>query len=166
VANVNVWAENVRSTLSQLDPANAAAYQAAAAAYQQQLATLDGELREKIAEIPIANRKLVTDHDTFGYFARDYDFVIIGALVPSLSTTAEPSAQALAALQDQIVDEDVKAIFVGTTVNPRLAEQLGQDLGIQVVSLYSDSLSAADGPAATYLDFMRYNVNTIVAALQ
>jgi len=66
VANVNVWAENVRSTLSQLDPANAAAYQAAAAAYQQQLATLDGELREKIAEIPIANRKLVTDHDTFG----------------------------------------------------------------------------------------------------
>jgi ABC-type Zn uptake system ZnuABC Zn-binding protein ZnuA len=64
------------------------------------------------------------------------------------------------------VAEGVKAIFVGTTVNPRLAEQLAQDLDIQVVSLYSDSLSAPDGPAATYLAFMRYNVNAIVTALQ
>jgi len=79
---------------------------------------------------------------------------------------AEPSAQALAALQDQLAAENVQAIFVGTTVNPRLAEQMAQDLGIQVVSLYSDSLSAPDGPAASYLDFMRYNVNAIVAALQ
>jgi len=166
VANVKVWVENTRASLSQLDPTHADAYQAAADAYQQQLDTLDTELRAKITEIPVANRKLVTDHDTFGYFARDYDFAIIGALIPSLSTTAEPSAQSLAALQDQITQAGVKAIFVGTTVNPRLAEQMAQDLGIQVVSLYSDSLSAADGPAATYLDFMRYNVNAIVAALE
>ncbi len=166
VANVKVWVENIRLTLSQLDPAHADAYLVAADSYQQQLDTLDSEMREKLSVIPLTNRKLVTDHDTFGYFARDYDFTIIGALVPSLSTTAEPSAQALADLQDQIVREGVQAIFVGTTVNPRLAEQLAQDLDIQVVELYSDSLSAADGPAATYLDFMRYNVNAIVTALQ
>lgn len=165
VGNVKQWVENVRATLAQLDPPNAAAYKAAAAAYLQQLDELDAEIQAKLATIPPANRKLVTDHETFGYFADEYGFTIVGALIPSLSTAAEPSAQALAALQDQVTKEGVKAIFVGTTVNPHLADQIAQDLGIQVVSLYSDSLSAADGPAATYLDFMRYNVNAIVGAL-
>lgn len=166
VANVKQWVENVRTALQQLDPPNADAYTAAADAYLAQLDALDNEIREKVATIPAANRKLVTDHETFAYFAADYGFTIVGALIPSLSTAAEPSAQALATLQDQLAKEGVKAIFVGTTVNPRLADQIAQDLGIQVVSLYSDSLSATDGPAATYLDFMRYNVNAIVAALQ
>lgn len=166
VTNVKQWVENVRTTLQQLDPPNADAYKAAADRYLAQLDALDAEIREKVATIPAANRKLVTDHETFGYFAADYGFTIVGALIPSLSTAAEPSAQALAALQDQLAQEGVKAIFVGTTVNPRLADQIANDLGIQVVSLYSDSLSAPDGPAATYLDFMRYNVNAIVAALQ
>jgi len=166
VANVKQWVENVRSALGQLDPAHVAAYDAAAKAYQAQLDVLDTEIRAKVAAIPGANRKLVTDHETFGYFAEEYGFTIVGALIPSLSTAAEPSAQALAGLQDQLSHEGVKAIFVGTTVNPRLAEQLAQDLGIQVITLYSDSLSAANGPAATYLDFMRYNVDAIVKALQ
>lgn len=166
VTNVKQWVENVRTALQQLDPPNAEAYKAAAEAYLAQLDALDAEIREKVATIPVKNRKLVTDHETFGYFAADYGFTIVGALIPALSTAAEPSAQALAALQDQLVKEGAKAIFVGTTVNPRLADQIAQDLGIQVVSLYSDSLSATDGPAATYLDFMRYNVNAIVAALQ
>lgn len=165
VANVKQWVENVRTTLRQLDPPQAAAYDAAADAYLVQLDALDAEIRAKVATIPADNRKLVTDHETFGYFADEYGFTIVGALIPSLSTSAEPSAQALAALQDQLTKTGVKAIFVGTTVNPRLADQIAQDLGIQVVSLYSDSLSAPDGPAATYLDFMRFNVNAIVAAL-
>lgn len=165
VANVKQWLENVRTTLRQLDPPHAAAYDAAADAYLVQLDALDAEIRAKVATIPAANRKLVTDHETFGYFADEYGFTIVGALIPSLSTSAEPSAQALAALQDQVTKAGVKAIFVGTTVNPHLADQLAQDLGIQVVSLYSDSLSAPAGPAATYLAFMRFNVNAIVAAL-
>jgi len=166
VANVKLWVENIHQSLSQLDPANAEAYHTAADAYLADLDALDAEIRAKLATIPAESRKLVTDHETFGYFADEYGFAIIGALIPSLSTVAEPSAQALAALQDQLAAENVQAIFVGTTVNPRLAEQMAQDLGIQVVSLYSDSLSAPDGPAASYLDFMRYNVNAIVAALQ
>ncbi|MEZ4737439.1 MAG: metal ABC transporter substrate-binding protein [Caldilineaceae bacterium] len=166
VANVKAWVATIRATLSQLDPANAAAYTTAAEAYLAQLDELEAEIQAKVATVPPANRKLVTDHETFGYFADAYGFTVIGALIPSLSTTAEPSAQALAALQDQITHEEAKAIFVGTTVSPRLAEQLAQDLGIPVVRLYSDSLSAPDGPAATYLDFMRYNVDAIVSALQ
>ena len=166
VATVKQWVENIRTTLGQLDPAHAPAYDMAAKAYQTKLDALDAEIRQKVATIPATNRKLVTDHATFGYFAEDYGFTIVGALIPSLSTVAEPSAQALAALQDQLSREGAKAIFVGTTVNPGLAEQLAQDLGIQVITLYSDSLSAPDGPAATYLDFMRYNVEAIVEALQ
>lgn len=166
VANVKQWVENVRTTLRQLDPPNADAYNAAADAYLAELDRLDAEIRAKVATIPAADRKLVTDHETFGYFADEYGFTIVGALIPSLSTSAEPSAQALAVLQDLLAAEGVKALFVGTTVNPHLAEQLAQDLGIQVVSLYSDSLSAADGPAATYLDFMRFNVNAMVEALK
>lgn len=166
VTNVKQWVETIQSTLSQLDPAHASAYGAAATAYQTQLEALDAEIRQKVATILAPNRKLVTDHATFGYFAEEYGFTIVGVLIPSLSTAAEPSAQALAALQDQLNREEAKAIFVGTTVNPRLAEQLAQDLEIQVITLYSDSLSAANGPAATYLDFMRYNVDAIVNALK
>lgn len=166
VANVKVWVENIEGSLSQLDPANAEAYHTAAEAYLAELDALDAEIRAKIETIPPERRKLVTDHETFGYFADEYGFTIVGALIPSLSTAAEPSAQALAALQDQLTAAGVAAIFVGTTVNPRLAEQMAQDLGIQVVSLYSDSLSAPDGPAASYLAFMRYNVDAIVEALQ
>jgi ABC-type Zn uptake system ZnuABC Zn-binding protein ZnuA len=71
----------------------------------------------------------------------------------------------LAALETQIRTEGVRAIFVGTTVDPGLSGQVAADLGIQVVPIYTDSLSAADGPAATYVDFMRHNVQTIVDAL-
>jgi len=83
----------------------------------------------------------------------------------TLSTLAEPSAQHLAELQNQMRGEDVQVIFVGATVNPQLAEQLAQDLGIRVVSIFIDSLSASDGPTPTYLAFMRYNTDLIVRSV-
>jgi ABC-type Zn uptake system ZnuABC Zn-binding protein ZnuA len=83
-----------------------------------------------------------------------------------VSTLSEPSAQELADLQQQITTEGVKAIFVGTTTNPDLAEQIANDVGVQVVLLYAESLSESGGPAATYIDFMRYNVSAIVEALK
>ncbi len=165
VANVKQWVTTIAQTLSTVDPANATAYGNGAAAYQAELEVLDQELRAQIATIPAAKRKLVTDHESFNYFARDYGFTIIGALIPSLSSLAGSNAQELAALQDQIKTEGVPAIFVGTTVNPNLAEQIAGDLHIAVVPLYSDALSDSNGPAATYLAFMRYNVEAIVAAL-
>ena len=108
----------------------------------------------------------MTDHDALGYYARAYDFDVIGSVVPSFSTLASPSAQQLAALQDQIAKEDVNAIFVSTAVNPQTANQIANDMGIDVVPLYIGSLSDADGPAATYIEFMRYNTDSIVEALK
>jgi ABC-type Zn uptake system ZnuABC Zn-binding protein ZnuA len=166
IPNVIEWVESIEHTLSALDPANAAAYAAAAVAYTDQLEALEQEIQAAVATIPLERRKLVTDHDVFGYFAAHYGFTVVGSVAPALSTLAEPSAQELAALQDQIKAEGAPAIFVGTTVNPALEEQIARDLGIQVVALYTESLSAPDGPAPTYLEFMRYNVDAIVDALK
>lgn len=163
---VEIWAYNIAHALSDLDPTNAEAYEAAAEAYIQELEALHDELEALVMQIPAEKRKLVTDHDALGYLAAEYGFEIVGSVIPSFSTLAEPSAQQLAALQTQIRAQGVEAIFVGTTVNPNLEAQLARDLGIQIVAIYTGSLSDADGPTATYLDFMRYNVGAIVEALK
>lgn len=165
IAAVEQWTHTIEDSLSAVDPANAESYAANASAYRAALASLQAEMETLVSQIPAEDRKLATDHDTLAYFARDFDFQIVGLIVPSFSTLAEPSAQHLAQLQDQIRAENVQALFVGSTVNPRQAEQLAQDLGIRVVPIFTDSLSAADGPAATYVDFMRYNVAAIVAGV-
>lgn len=165
VANVILWTGTIRDELSRLDPAHASGYAAAAKRYAATLTELDAEIRARIDTLPQERRKLVSDHAEFNYFAHAYGFEVIGAVIPALSTMAEPSAQQLAALHDQIAAAGAPAIFVGTTVNPRLEEQLAQDLGIEVVTLYTASLSPADGPAATYVDLMRHTVESIVAAL-
>lgn len=166
VPNVIVWTHNIADALATLDPDNAEAYANAASDYTATLEALNTELHALVDEIPAEQRKIVTDHDSLGYLADEYGFTIVGTVIPSLSTSASASAQELAALSDQIEAEGVRAIFVGTTVNPQLAEQLAQDLGIQVVSIYTDSLSDAEGPTPTYVDFMRYNLQTIVNALR
>lgn len=166
VKNVERWVENVSAALGALDPAHAGAYAERGTAYQAELAALDAEIRAEIAAVPADRRKLVTDHENLGYFAAAYGFEAVGAVIPSLSTMAAPSAQERAALQDQIAGAGVKAIFVGSTANPALAAQLGKDLGVEVAPLYTDSLSGPQGPASSYLEFMRYNVRTIVEALQ
>jgi ABC-type Zn uptake system ZnuABC Zn-binding protein ZnuA len=165
VANVKVWAANIQTVLSALDPAHAADYAAHAAAYATTLDALDQEIRAQVATLPPDRRKLVTDHDELAYFAAAYDFEVIGTVIPAISTLAQPSAQELVALQEQIKAAGVPAIFAGTTVNPDLERQLARDLGIKLVTLYTASLSAADGPAPTYVELMRYTVRTIVAAL-
>ena len=166
VQNVEQWVKNAELALSARDPANAQAYAAAAAEYAKTLADLDKEIRAGVAALPPEKRKLVTDHDNLGYFADAYGFQIIGSVIPSLSTMAAASAQQIAALQDQIKQEGAAIILVGTTVNPAAAEQLGQDTGTRVVPIYTDSLSDGDGPAATYVDMMRFNANAILAALR
>lgn len=166
IAAVEQWTHNIEQALSAVDPAHGAEYAGNATDYRAELTDLRVELDALVAQIPAEERKLATDHDTLAYFAQAFGFQMVGLVVPSFSTLAEPSAQHLAQLQDQIRAENVRAIFVGSTVNPRQAERLAQDLGIRVVPIFTDSLSAADGPAPTYLDFMRYNVAAIVAVLQ
>jgi len=166
VPNVQVWTGNIAAALSALDPAQAEAYAAAAAAYQETLAALDRELRSQIDAIPDEARKVATDHQALGYLEKEYGIRTVGAIVPSFSTLASASAQELAALQERIKAEGVKAILAGTTVNPQTANRLAQDLGIGVVPIYTGSLSEPGGPAATYVEFMRSNVSAIVEALR
>jgi ABC-type Zn uptake system ZnuABC Zn-binding protein ZnuA len=164
--NVMVWVRNMASAFSEADPQHAADYAANADAYLQELTSLDTWIREQVAKIPGENRRLVTEHATFGYFAARYGFEQIGAVIPSVSTGSAPSARELAALEDAIRAHGVKAVFVGSTVNPDLSRRVADDTGIRLVTLFTDSLSAPGGGAGTYLEFMRFNVNAILEALQ
>ncbi len=163
--NVKVWVENIEAVLVALDPTHAEQYEANAARYLEELAALDEYIREATAAIPMENRKLVVDHKVFGYFARDYEFRQVGAVFPSFSTLAEPSASDLAALQATITEYGVPAVFVGSTVNPTLAERMATDAGVQLIPVFTDSLSAAGEPADTYLNMMRFTTEQIVKGL-
>lgn len=163
---VMIWVENIVKTLSEKDPQNAAIYQKNAADYTAQLRELDQWIRQQVEAIPPQSRQLVTDHKSFTYFAERYGFTQVGAVLPGFSTLAEPSAQELAALEDAIRQLGAKAIFVGTTVNSNLSQRVAEDTGVKLVYLYTGSLSEKDGPANTYLNFMRYNVSAIVEALK
>lgn len=164
--NVMQWVQTIEQQLSSADPENAASYQANAENYQTELQNLDAWIREQVAQIPPENRKLVTDHTLFGYFAEEYGFEQVGALIPGYSTLAEPSAQELAAMEEAIATLDVRAIFVGNTVNPALAERAAADTGTQLIYVYTGSLSEPGGEADSYLAYMRYNTTAFVEALK
>jgi manganese/iron transport system substrate-binding protein len=164
-ANVITWTQTIASALESLDPGGADQIAARAADYVQQLTALDTWIEETVSQIPTANRKLVTDHDAFGYLAARYGFELIGTVFPGFSTLSEPSAREIATLEDAIASFGVPTIFVGTTVNPSLAERIAADTGVTVTFLYTGSLSAADGPASTYITFMHYDVEQITKGL-
>ena len=163
---VAAWADEIAEVLSRLDTGSADAYAERAAALAEELHELDAWVRDRVAALPEDRRILITDHDVFGYFAARYGFTVLDNVIPGFSTVAEPSARHLAALRDSIDEHQVPAIFVGTTVDGRVAQSVADDMGIDVVSVYTGSLSDADGPAATYPDFIRTNVNRIVSALE
>lgn len=164
--NVIVWVRNIIAALSQADPGNAASYQANGEAYIARLRELDAWIRQQVNQVPQDQRKLVTDHAVLGYFARAYGFEQVGLVVPSLSTNAAPSAQELAALEDAIREQGVRAVFVGREINPAISRQVAQDTGVKLVYIYSGSLGQAGSGVETYLDYMRYNVQAIVDALK
>lgn len=164
--NVLIWIGNIEKKLSAQDPKNAASYRENALAYTQQINDLDGWVREQVAQIPHSKRLIVTDHLLFAYFAAEYGFTQVGAIIPGYSTMAEPSAQDIAALEDTIRNLGVKAVFVGKSINPNLAERIAQDTGIHLVFIYTGSLSEPGGEADSYLAYVRYNVSAIVNALR
>ncbi len=164
--NVRVWVSTIARVLSERDALHAEAYRQRAASYQKTLEDLDAWVREQVAAIPPERRVIVSDHLLWGYFCARYGFTQQGALIPGYSTLAQPSAQELAALEDAIRQMGVPAIFVGNTVNPALAERVASDTGVKLVTVYTGSLSAPDGPAPTYVDWVRYNVTAIVDALR
>jgi ABC-type Zn uptake system ZnuABC Zn-binding protein ZnuA len=165
--NVIQYVENIRDGLSQADPAGAAVYAANAQKYTAELQSLDTWIKSQVQGVPQAHRLLVTNHETFGYFAERYGFTVVGAIIPSVTSGAAPSAQELATLVDQIRSNGAPAIFLETGTNPQLADQIAAETGVKVVlGLYTHSLGAAGGPAATYIDMMKYDVSAIVEALK
>jgi ABC-type Zn uptake system ZnuABC Zn-binding protein ZnuA len=167
VTNAMPMTRNIRDALVQADPAHADAYKANTETYLQKLGDLDKYIMDQVATVPRPQRKMVTNHDAFGYFIDRYGLIFVGSIIPSMSTGAQPSAQDVADLIKKIKGEQVKAIFLESSINPKLAEQIGGDAGVKVVdTLYGDSLGEPGTPGATYDGMMRYNTDKIVEGLK
>ncbi len=161
------YVENIRDGLTTVDPEGKDVYTKNAETYIAKLKDLDAYLREQAQTIPAEKRLIVTNHESFGYFADRYDFKLIGTIVPSVSSGASPSAQQLARLVDHIKETGATAIFLETGTNPQLAEQVAKETGIKVVTdLYTHSITASDGIAPTYIDMMKYNMSRITENLK
>lgn len=169
VHNVEQWVENTAVVLSTLDPASAATFEANAAEMIEALEVLEDELDTLIDQIPADRRKIVTNHDSLGYFAHEYDFEVVGTVIPSVSTLAEPSARDLAGLIGAMREENICVIMTETTVSDQLANTVVAELNncdsVEVVQLFTGALGGPGSGAENYLDFMRTNVSRIVAAL-
>ena len=163
--NVITYVENIREALTHFDPDGAALYKSNADAYMTQLTDLDVWIKEQVSQIAPEKRLLVTNHEALGYFADRYDFRVIGAIVPGVSSDASASAQQMAALIDQIKASGASALFLDEAENPAFAQQIADETGVKVIEdLHLESLT--DGPpAATYIDMMKHNVTQIVVAL-
>jgi len=167
VQNAQVYVQNIRQALSSIDPAGAETYNLNADRYLTELKLLDGWIQQQVRLLPPERRVLVTSHDTFGYFAARYGFKIVGAVIPSTSAGAEPSAQQMAELIQAIKAAKAPAIFTETTVNQTLADRIAAEAGVKVVKqLYTDSLGPPGSGAESYISMMKFDVATIVSALR
>ncbi|MDR0259426.1 MAG: metal ABC transporter substrate-binding protein [Comamonas sp.] len=165
VKNAIIYVRNIAKGLATADPANAAQYDKQATQYIARLTALDASLRQRFAAVPPARRTVVSTHGAFGYFAQAYGLRFVP--VRGLSTESEPSARDMAALVKQVREERIGAIFLENISDPRLLEQLSRETGAAIGGrLYSDALSPAGGPAATYIDMVETNATTLLKALQ
>ena len=164
VANVELYVGNIERGLAAADPAGAETYKANAAAYLAELQTMDAEIKAAIAALPEDRRTIVTSHDAFGYFGAAYGMTFKAP--QGISTESEASAADVAALITQIRDEKIPAVFVENITDRRLLDQIATETGATIGgTLYSDALSGPEGPAATYLTMMRYNLGQLTQAL-
>jgi ABC-type Zn uptake system ZnuABC Zn-binding protein ZnuA len=157
----------IAEALAAADSTNADAYRANADSYRARLAEVDAEVRALIESIPPAGRKIVTNHDGFGYFIRRYGLTFVGAVIPSTTTGSEPSARDIADLVDTIEREDVKAIFAESSVDPKVARRVAEDTGAKIIDdLYVDSLGPPGSGADTVDGMLLANARTIAEALR
>jgi ABC-type Zn uptake system ZnuABC Zn-binding protein ZnuA len=163
VANVKQVTKIIRDELIKLDPAGKADFEKNANAYLAKLNELDNWVKRKVAELPRDKRKLVTSHDAFQYFARDYGFKI--EAIEGVNTETEVSNRHVSELIDDIKKQGVKAIFLESTLNPKVTTQITRETGVKIGgTLYADGLGP--GEASTYEGMMKHNVSTIVDALK
>jgi zinc/manganese transport system substrate-binding protein len=165
VANAKIYVTNIRDALVTTDPAAAGIYRANTETYLAKLDTLDREVREAIAQIPPARRKVISTHRAFGYFAAAYGIDFIAPL--GVSTESEPSARDIAAVITQIRTLRIPAVFLENISDPRLITRIAAETGAKVGgTLYSDSLTNEKGDAPTYIDMVRHNIRTLRLALE
>ena len=164
LSNALRYVDNIAQALAKADPEGQSSYLANAAKYKQAIVALDGELKKSFSTIAKEKRKVVTTHDAFGYFSRAYGIAFISPV--GVSTDAEPSAADVGRIIKQIRREKIPAVFMESISDPRLLDRIRLESGARIGGvLYSDSLSKADGPAASYLAMMRHNALTLVSAL-
>jgi ABC-type Zn uptake system ZnuABC Zn-binding protein ZnuA len=165
--NAQVMAANIERAFASADPADADVFRANLAAYTKQLQTLDAEVARQIDSL--ANKKLVTNHDAFGYYIDRYGLQFVGSVIPSFDTSAELSGRDIRDLVAKIKATKVKAVFSETSLPPRTAETIAREAGVKVVegqdALYGDSLGPAGSDGDTYLKMVRHNTATIMRNL-
>jgi zinc/manganese transport system substrate-binding protein len=164
VANAVIYATNIEKAFEAVDPADADRFKANGDRYIGALKGLDAWVHQQINEVPAAKRKVITTHDAFGYFGAAYGVDFRAPI--GFSTEAEASARQVAALIDQIRKEGIKAVFLENANDPRLIEQIARETGARLGgTLYPEALSAADGPATSYVKMIRYNVSLLKAGM-
>lgn len=164
IANAKIYVKNVADAFCTADATGCDTYRANAEAYTAKLDAADAEVKAAVAAIPEDKRTVITSHDAFGYFENAYGLTFLAP--EGISTEAEASAADVAALISQVRGDKASAIFLENITNPRLIEQISSETGVKVGgTLYSDALSKADGPAATYIDMMKANIATIKGAI-
>ncbi|MFL5792653.1 MAG: metal ABC transporter substrate-binding protein [Actinomycetota bacterium] len=165
--NAERMAANIERGLAAADPSAATTFQANLAAYTRQLQALDSEVQRQIDSL--ANKRLVTNHDAFGYYIDRYGLQFVGSVIPSFDTSAELSGRDIRDLVANVRATRVKAIFSETSLPPRAAETIGREAGVRVVvgedALYGDALGPPGSDGDTYLKMIRHNTATIVSNL-
>lgn len=153
----------MRDALIRIDPKARAQIQRNTAAYVAKLRGLAARITDCMRRVPTAQRKLVTDHDAFNYFAHRYGITVVGAVIPSQTTQAQPSAGSLAKLVALIKHEHVRAIFPESSVNPKLARAIAAQTGATSnYTLYGDTLGPTSSAAGTYLGMEQANADAMV----
>jgi zinc/manganese transport system substrate-binding protein len=164
VTNVRTYVGNIRDGLIKADPAGKSTYEGSAKSYLAKLDALEHDVKQAIAKIPADRRRIITTHNAFGYFGDAYGMEFISP--EGVSTEAEPSARDVAKIIAQTKKQKIPAVFLENVTDPRLMEQIARETGAKIGgTLYSDALSAPDGPAGSYLDMMRNNVSEFARAL-
>ncbi|MBB2948309.1 zinc/manganese transport system substrate-binding protein [Actinoplanes lutulentus] len=165
--NAKIMVQNIEKALTTADPAQASTFAGNVSAYTAELDKLDAD--NEAAFKAVTNRKLVTNHDAFGYYIARYDLEFVGSVIPSMDTSAELSAKQLNDLIAKIKQTGTKAIFAESSLPPKTAEAIAQQAGVKVVAgedaLFGDSLGEPGSPEGTYLGAERHNTQVIVEAL-
>jgi zinc/manganese transport system substrate-binding protein len=164
VANARIYVANIRDALVAADPAGAGTYRANAQTYLAKLDALDREVRQAMTRIPQPRRKVISTHDSFGYFAAAYGVEFIAPL--GVSTESEASARDIAGIITQIRTAKIPAVFLENISDPRLMRRISTETGARIGgTLYSDSLTGEKGDAPTYIDMVRHNIKALTSAL-